>query len=175
MCVMSSHMPVELQGARVRLRPVSDADIAPLTVLAADPAIARWWGDNEEDDIRMEVCAPRVTGWVVEVEAEVSGLLVATEEPDPDYRSVELDIFIAAPLHGRGVGTDALRTGLRHMFEEREHHRAMMVPAAGNERAIRCYKRVGFQPVGILREADRAPEGRWRDALVMDLLAAELR
>jgi aminoglycoside 6'-N-acetyltransferase len=112
---------------------------------------------------------------VVEVEGEMSGLLVATEEPDPEYRSVELDIFIAAPLHGRGVGADALRTALRHMFGEREHHRAMMVPAADNERAIRCYKRVGFKPVGILRQADHAPEGGWRDALVMDLLAAELR
>ena len=49
------------------------------------------------------------------------------------------------------------------------------MPAADNERAIRSYKRVGFRPVGILRQAERGPDGRWRDALAMDLLAAELR
>jgi aminoglycoside 6'-N-acetyltransferase len=43
-----------------------------------------------------------------------------------------------------------------------------------NERAIRSYARVGFRPVGIMRRAERAPDGRWRDALVMDLLAEEL-
>ena len=168
-------MTLELHGEHVRLRPVADADIPLLTALAADPEIVRWWGDNDEDDIRMEVCAPRATAWAVEVEGEVSGLVVATEEPEPDYRSVELDIFLAAPLHGRGLGADALRTALRHLFGDRDHHRAVIVPAAENERAIRCYQRVGFRPVGVLRQADRAPGGGWRDALVMDLLAAELR
>jgi aminoglycoside 6'-N-acetyltransferase len=63
---------------------------------------------------------------------------------------------------------------LRHMFEERGHHRATIDPAIENERAIRSYERVGFKRVGVMRKAERAPDGRWRDALVMDLLAEEL-
>ena len=168
-------MPVELNGAHVRLRPVADADIPALTALAADPEVARWWGDNDEGDIRIEVCAPRAIAWCVEVDGEVAGLVVATEEPEPDYRSVELDIFIAAPLHGRGLGADALRTALRYFFAERDHHRAAIAPAADNARAIRCYEKVGFRPVGVMRQADRDRTGQWRDALVMDLLAVELR
>ena len=167
-------MAVELQGGRVRLRPVSDSDIAALAALAADPAVSHWWGDNDEGDIRMEVSAPRATGWVVEVDGEPAGLVLATEEPDPDYRSVELDIFIAASQQGRGLGADALRTALRHLFDERGHHRALIGPAAGNSRAIRCYERVGFRPVGVMRQAERI-SGEWRDVLVMDLLAGELR
>ena len=88
---------------------------------------------------------------------------------------MELDLFLAGDMLGRGLGTDTLRTVLRHLFEVRGHHRALIVPAADNERAIRSYKRVGFRPVGILRQAERGPDGRWRDALAMDLLAAELR
>ena len=145
-----------------------------LAALASDPEIVRWWGTNDEGDIRIEVCAPRAIAWAIEVKDEVSGLVVATEEPDPDYRSVELDVFVAAPLQGRGFGSDALHTALRHLFAERGHHRAVIAPAAANERAIRCYRRVGFQPVGVLRQADRDPGGGWRDVLVMDLLAAEL-
>jgi aminoglycoside 6'-N-acetyltransferase len=34
---------------------------------------------------------------------------------------------------------------------------------------------VGFKPVGIMRRAERAPDGRWRDGLLMELLAEELR
>jgi aminoglycoside 6'-N-acetyltransferase len=164
----------ELQGERVRLRPVADADIPRLTVLAASPEIARWWGEYDEDKMRIELCAPRLTAWAVEVDGEVSGLVMATEELDPDYRSVELDIFIAAPLHGRGLGSDALRTALRHLFADRGHHRAMIGPAADNEQAIRSYERVGFRPVGVMRQAERI-SGQWRDVLVMDILAGELR
>jgi aminoglycoside 6'-N-acetyltransferase len=35
-------------------------------------------------------------------------------------------------------------------------------------------EKVGFRPVGVLREYWRAPGGAWRDGLLMDLLASEL-
>ena len=79
----------------MRLRPAAESDIAPLTALAAHPEVARWWGDNDEDDIRIEICAPRAIAWAIEVDGELSGLVVATEENEPDYRSVELDLFLA--------------------------------------------------------------------------------
>jgi aminoglycoside 6'-N-acetyltransferase len=40
--------------------------------------------------------------------------------------------------------------------------------------AIRCYSKVGFRPVGILRRSERGPDGSWHDGLLMDLLAEEL-
>jgi len=166
---------VELQGERVRLRPAADSDVAPLTALAAHPEVVRWWGDNDENDIRTQICAPRAIAWAVEVEGDLNGLVVATEENEPDYRSVELDLFLAGDMLGQGLGPDVLRTALRYLFDVRGHHRALIAPAAENRRAIRSYERVGFRPVGILRQAERAPDGRWRDALAMDLLADELR
>lgn len=47
-------------------------------------------------------------------------------------------------------------------------------PAADNAAAVRCYTKVGFQPVGVLRRYWRDPTGAWRDGLLMDLLAEEL-
>jgi aminoglycoside 6'-N-acetyltransferase len=134
-----------------------------------------WWGDYDEAKLSEEVADPSHTVWTIEVEGEPAGLLEVTEESDPDYRNVALDIFIGAQHHGKGLGAEALRTMLRHLFEERGHHRATIDPAVENDRAIRSYERVGFKPVGVLRKADRAPDGRWRDALMMDLLAEELR
>ncbi len=169
-------MIVELRGDRVRLRPATEADIPELTAKVNAPDVSRWWGSYDEAKMREEVNDPGITAcWTVEVDGEVSGLVEVTEERDPDYPSVALDVFVAAPLHGRGFGADALRTILRHMFEEHGHHRATIDPAVDNERAIRSYARIGFRPVGILRRAERAPDGHWRDALLMDMLAAELR
>ena len=40
--------------------------------------------------------------------------------------------------------------------------------------AIRCYAKVGFRPVGVLRRYERGLDGTWHDGLLMDLLADEL-
>ena len=85
-----------------------------------------------------------------------------------------LDIMVGEAFQGRGIGRRALALSARLLFEERDHHRITIDPAAANERAIRCYAAVGFRPVGILRRYERAPDGTWEDGLLMDLLADEL-
>ena len=50
----------------------------------------------------------------------------------------------------------------------------MIDPAAGNAAAIRCYGKVGFRPVGLMREYERGADGTWHDGLLMDILAREL-
>jgi aminoglycoside 6'-N-acetyltransferase len=47
-------------------------------------------------------------------------------------------------------------------------------PAADNAAAIRCYSKVEFRPVGIMRRYERSSDGTWHDGLLMDLLAEEL-
>ena len=145
-----------------------------LVELLQHPEVRAWWGDYDEAKLRDEVADPGHRCWTIEIDGEPAGLLEVTEESDPDYRNVALDIFIGAQYHGKGLGAEALRTMLRRMFDERGHHRATIDPAVENERAIRSYRAVGFKPVGVLRKADRAPDGRLRDALMMDLLAEEL-
>jgi aminoglycoside 6'-N-acetyltransferase len=163
-----------LQGERVLLRPVVDADLPELLRQLAHPEVAAWWGRNSEEELREELSEPQVTPWTIEVDGAIAGLIYATEEQEPDYRNVEVDLFLSADHHGRGLGAEALRLVLREMFDQRGHHRAVIVPAAENQRAIHSYEGVGFKPVGVLRQADRGLDGRWRDALVMDLLAGEL-
>ena len=43
-----------------------------------------------------------------------------------------------------------------------------------NTPAVRAYEKVGFRPVGVMRRYWRSPDGEWRDALLMELLADEL-
>ena len=78
-------------------------------------------------------------------------------------------------VQGHGLGPDAIRTVARDLFERRGHHRLTVDPAADNDRAIRAYEKVGFRRVGRLRRYQRFPDGSWRDGLLMELLAEEMR
>ena len=101
-------------------------------------------------------------------------VVYVSEENEPDYRHAGLDISLATAHQGRGYGREALRVAIDHLVRERGHHRFTIDPAADNEVAIRSYAAVGFKPVGVLRRYERAPDGTWRDGLLMDLLADEL-
>lgn len=96
------------------------------------------------------------------------------EEDDPDFRHASIDLFLAERAQGRGLGPDAIRTLVCYLTTQRGHHRLTIDPAVENEEAIRAYEKVGFRRVGIMREYWRSPEGRWRDGLLMELLARDL-
>jgi aminoglycoside 6'-N-acetyltransferase len=67
-----------------------------------------------------------------------------------------------------------VRQVARHLVEVEGHHRLVIDPAADNAAAIRCYEKVGFRPVGVMRRYERGPDGTWHDGLLMELLAEEL-
>jgi aminoglycoside 6'-N-acetyltransferase len=158
-----------LRGDRVTLRPSREDDVDALTALLAEPAITRWWRESTREDVRQELHV----GVTILVGDVVSGWLLVHEETDPEYPSVAFDIALATRLHGAGYGQEALRVMVRHCIAA-GHHRFTIDPAVDNRRAIASYAAVGFKPVGVLREQELWPDGRWGDALLMDLLAREL-
>jgi aminoglycoside 6'-N-acetyltransferase len=160
---------LELRGERVTLRPADEEDVPGLLAILREPEVARWWGPYDAEQVREELPG----SFAVLAEGALAGWLLVDEEDDPDYPSVAFDIGLTTALHGHGYGREVLRVAIRH-FADRGHHRFTIDPAVGNERAIRCYAAVGFKPVGVLRAYERVADG-WRDGLLMDLLADELR
>lgn len=160
-----------LTGRRATLRPTRVQDVDALVALLNEPEVHRWWGDNDATSVREQMEAQPC--WTVFVGEEPVGWMHVHEERDEDYPSVAFDIALRREAIGRGLGPEALRLAIRH-FAARGHHRFTIDPAADNERAIRAYAAVGFKPVGVLRAYERAPDGTWRDGLLMDLLASEL-
>ncbi|MFD8156145.1 GNAT family N-acetyltransferase, partial [Streptomyces malaysiensis] len=110
----------------------------------------------------------------IEYEGTVVGMIQWSAETDPDYRHASIDIYLDPAVHGRGLGTDAVRTLARHLISDHGHHRIVIDPAADNAAAIRAYAKVGFRPVGVMRSYERGPDGTWHDGLLMDLLAGEI-
>ena len=156
---------LELRGDIVVLRPVHFDDAARLREIRAEPSVFAWWGRMEHEFPFDEPESTRFTVWVDDL---VAGLIQYGEEDEPEYRHAWIDIFLTTAVQGRGVGTDAVSTLARHLVEDRGHHRLTIDPAVDNVPAVRAYEKAGFQRVGVMRLAERSPEGRWRDALLME-------
>jgi aminoglycoside 6'-N-acetyltransferase len=166
-----------LEDGDLRLRPVGQGDLPAVLRVLRDPSVARWWGRYDEHRVRQEYRDDADTdgaAFLVEVAGKLAGLIQFSEELDPDYRHAALDIALLAEFQGHGLGPRAIRLLARYLFEARGHHRLTIDPAADNRNAIRAYEKVGFRPVGVMRQYERGPGGTWHDGLLMDLLAAEL-
>ncbi|MEK2477012.1 aminoglycoside 6'-N-acetyltransferase [Streptomyces noursei] len=156
---------MELRGDDVVLRPVGDGEGEVLDRIVREPEVAAWWSPPEDYEGMLAIV----------FEGEVIGAVQFEEETDPEFRRAGIDIFLTARHHGKGLGTDAVRTLARWLVRECGHHRLTIDPAAANAAAIRSYGKVGFKPVGIMRAYGRDHQtGLWQDALLMDLLAEEL-
>jgi aminoglycoside 6'-N-acetyltransferase len=166
----------ELRGERVLLRPLTAGDVPTISAIQAQPGVARRWGPPDEAELRRKVEGEEgVVAFAIELDGAVVGLAQYHEEEDPMYRHAGIDLLLSENVHGRGLGTDAVRTLARYLIHERGHHRLVIDPAADNLAAIRAYEKVGFRPVGVMRQYERLPGGDWHDGLLMDLLADEFR
>jgi aminoglycoside 6'-N-acetyltransferase len=165
-----------LQGARVTLRPPAGADVPELARIRTTEQVHRWWrgGDDMTKAVTEDLEQPDVETFVIEHETKIVGAIQWQAETEPDYLHASIDIYIDPAVHGCGIGSDAVRTLARHLIVDRGHHRLVIDPAADNVAAIRCYTKVGFKPVGIMRSYERSLDGAWHDGLLMDLLADEL-
>jgi aminoglycoside 6'-N-acetyltransferase len=165
-----------LHGTMVTLRPATADDIPALAAIRATPEVyARWrGGDDLEAAVADDLEDPGNRSFAIEYTGELAGAIQWSAEDEPDYRHANIDIYVDPKLHGRGIGTDAVRTLAVHLTEDHDYHRLVIDPSADNKAAIRCYTKVGFRPVGLMRRYERGADGEWQDGLLMDLLAEEL-
>jgi aminoglycoside 6'-N-acetyltransferase len=174
-------MKLLLRGSRIVLRPVSEDDLPRLLEILREPEVARHWSQPDDDFDRHELLsgddadgAGCITTFVIAVEGETTGWIAGWEKLHRDYRHAGIDLFLSTQYQGLGFGTEAIRLVCRFLFEERQHHRITIDPAADNVRAIRAYEKVGFKRVGIMRRYERGADGTFHDGMLLDLLPEDL-
>jgi aminoglycoside 6'-N-acetyltransferase len=158
-----------LRGARVVLRPLTEADAPTMLAMLTEPGVAAWWRRSEWD----QLTEAGATVFAVMVADAIAGCIQFAEETDPDYHSASIDVFMGDAWQDRGLGAEAMRTLIDYLVGQRGHHRITVDPAAANTRAIHVYERLGFRPVGTMRAYERIAGGTWRDALLMELIALQ--
>ena len=158
---------MELRGEAVVLRPLDAGDAERLRAIRRKPEVEEWWMPLEDDfPFRDD---PDVVRLTILLDDAVVGMIQYGEESEPAYRHAWIDIFVDPEVRGRGVGPDAIETLVRHLVDDRGHHRITIDPTLENTAAVRAYEKAGFQRVGVMRAAERDWQtGRWRDALFME-------
>jgi aminoglycoside 6'-N-acetyltransferase len=157
-----------LRGERLVLEPLRAEHADRLRALRRSPPVVRWWDPAPEG---WPLAAERDVDekLAITVQGEVAGLIQFFEEADSDARHADIDVFLGPDHQDRGLGTEAVRVLVRHLLEERGHHRITLYTSPANERAIRAYEKVGFRRVGVLSKAHLSrATGQWEDELLME-------
>jgi aminoglycoside 6'-N-acetyltransferase len=164
---MGENCPVAGTSEQFQIEPVRPEHAERLRQLRAHPAVARWW-DPPPDEWPLGP-EPDIERFAILVAGEPVGAIQFWEEPDQGGRHADVDIFLGPDHQGRGLGTAAMHEIVRHLIEERRHHRITLSTAVDNARAIRVYEKVGFRRVGVTRKSNFSEQKReWEDELLME-------
>jgi RimJ/RimL family protein N-acetyltransferase len=90
------------------------------------------------------------------------------------HRTAEIGIFIGDKSYwNKGYGEEAMKLLLRFSFDYLNLRNIMLRVFAYNERAVKCYEKIGFKLIGRRRNAIQF-EKKEHDVLFMDILNDEL-
>lgn len=157
-------MTLRLLGDRVVLRGFREAEFPLVWDREVAASVGETVEDTPEGRERLYARLRQSGSWTTEelrLAIEVDGRLVGDIQARrsnwalPPWVS-ELGIGIFAEARGKGMGTDALRTLCRHLFEEEGFLRVQLSTDVTNEGMRRSAENAGFTFEGVLR-------GFWRD------------
>lgn len=69
---------------------------------------------------------------------------------------------------GRGYGTDAMKILIKFLFEEFNIRKILLEVFSYNERAVKCYTKLGFVEEGRLKDQIYR-DGKYHDTIIMSL------
>ena len=172
------HEPIA--GPSLTLRPVSEADLPDLMRWLADPEVVEFYGDPPAslEAAREDYLEPGVNPtWRFVIEEDGRGvgeIQYHHAYPGEDFTwKAGIDIFIGEPdARDRGLGSEAIRTMLAYLFEQKGVHLVTIDPEVANARAIRAYERAGFRLDGVLRH-HAFDHGEYVDTHYMSILEDE--
>ena len=137
------------------------------------PEVRLWWEEWEDPSDDFPANLSGSINYTVMLDDRIIGFAQWYEERDPTFRHAGLALFLDPAVHGRGLGLETVRVLCAHLIDDHGFHRLVAEPEVENETSIACFRKAGFQPVGVVRQYVRGPSGVWNDCLLHDLLAKE--
>ena len=175
-----AELPV-INGEKLTLRPITDADTDEIVRWRNDPEVWRYFLFREPFTPAMhrawlqnKVMTGKVIQYIiVERESGKSVGSVYFRDVDEKNESAEYGIFIGeAWARKRGLGTETARLFTRFGLEVLRLHRISLKVLGGNEVARRSYEKAGFRTEGVFRDFVKL-DGAFTDVVFMARLAGE--
>ena len=175
-----AELPV-INGEKLTLRPITDADTDDIVRWRNDPEVWRYFLFREPFTPAMhrawlqnKVMTGKVIQYIiVERESGKSVGSVYFRDVDEKNESAEYGIFIGeAWARKRGLGTETARLFTRFGLEVLRLHRISLKVLGGNEVARRSYEKAGFWTEGVFRDFVKL-DGAFTDVVFMARLAGE--
>jgi RimJ/RimL family protein N-acetyltransferase len=164
---------MDLVGIKVRLRPLTIKDLTKMAIWNGDAELQfyvdgdlsnnvteleRWYQKNVPDRSYQIFAIENLQGEVIG-DLELDHICWQT-------RQAELRIRIGAKQYwGQGYGNEALSLILSYFMTQKRFKRIYLKVYNFNLRAIRCYQKNGFKPVGVLRRSNIG----WKDIILMEI------
>jgi [ribosomal protein S5]-alanine N-acetyltransferase len=171
----------EIEGSRIRLRPLRRPDAARIVAILNDPDVRRTLRPLPVLTVAAEeafiegiegAAHDLVVGIAAREDDRIVGV-VGLHHLDHPARQGEFGIFVGPPSEWRkGYGEEATRLILRHGFEALALNRIWLHVHADHAGAIALYARIGFRPEGLLRQGGARDDGLV-DVVAMGILRSE--
>ena len=178
--LQTSELPV-INGEKLSLRPITDADTADIVRWRNDPEVWKYFLFREPFTpelhrawLRDKVETGRVIQYIiVERESGQSVGSVYFRDVDEKNESAEYGIFIGeARARSRGLGTETARLFTAFGLNVLRLHRISLKVLGDNAIARRSYEKAGFRTEGVFRDYVKL-NGQYADVVFMALLAEE--
>jgi len=92
---------------------------------------------------------------------------------DSKNRKVTIGLWLGEKYHGKGYGSDTLRTLCSFIFDEMNIHKINLDYFSFNKKGKKCYEKIGFKQEGIRRK-ELFRFGKYHDIVEMGLFKEEL-
>ena len=143
---------VVLKGQKVTLRPFVREDLErrlqwkpypdPLYFHYNMPEMT----ENQKDTWFLKRKSDSASLWlsINDIQGQLVGF-ICLHKIEPKTKTAWVGIYLGYEFTDRGMGTDAMLTLLRYYFEEMHFELLFLDVASHNKRAIRCYRKCGFE------------------------------
>lgn len=156
----------------VSFRPMLEADLPLLHEWIQRPHVAEWWGGGVGGSLgdtrrkylpRLEPDSP-VKCYIALLGGDPLGFIQSyvavacgdgwwADETDPGVLGIDQFLADGSKL-GRGLGSQLVTAFVRNLFHDPNVTKVQADPDPRNARAIRCYEKAGFRPLGEVTTPD---------------------
>lgn len=181
---MSLERAIKIQGKKVSLSPLEESDARLFQQWLNDLEVAKTLNiaekiytiKDELDYLKKAIKEKHAVNLgIIDNQTRKTIGSVGLKEISGVHRRAELGIFIGDKKYwGRHYGREAIILLLDYAFNVLNLHTISLSVYSYNQRAIRAYQAIGFQPTGKLREA-RFWGGKYYNIIIMDILDREFK